>query len=198
MIETHIRPIYQKILVDPVAWLLHRRSKITPFQVTIASGASGVLSAIAVVLHLNVIAVLLLLLSGYLDTLDGTLARVSGKSSDPGSVLDIVSDRVVEFAMIFALFCVAPESRGVAAMWMLGSSFICVTSFLVVGIFLQNTGDKGFHYSPGLMERAEAFAFFIAMILLPSWFVWLAWLYTILVFYTAGFRVYQFLRYTRV
>ncbi|MCP3679332.1 MAG: CDP-alcohol phosphatidyltransferase family protein [Gammaproteobacteria bacterium] len=97
--------------------------------------------------HHTLWAVTVLLLSGYFDALDGTVARASGRSSAQGTMLDIVSDRVVEFAVIFALFLADPLQRGAWCLLMLGAVFICVTSFLVVGIFHENTSHKGFHYS---------------------------------------------------
>ena len=42
------------------------------------------------------------------------------------------------------------------------------------------------------MERAVAFVFFIVMMLAPVTFAWLAWVYFILVLYTAGLRVVEF------
>ncbi len=137
-------------------------------------------------------AIAFLLLSGYLDTLDGSLARRCNKTSPFGAALDIISDRIVESAAILGLFLVEPGARGLPCLMMLASTLLCVTTFLVVGIFTQNTSEKGFRYSPGLMERAEAFALFIAMIALPSAFLFLSWLYTLLVMATALIRLYQF------
>ncbi len=195
MIENYIRPAYQKILVDPIAQHLTKRTHLTPIHITASAVMSGVLCAVFLLFNLPILASLSLLFSGYLDSLDGTLARMQQRSSAKGAVLDIVADRVVEFTVIFGLFCIDPITRGSAAIWMLGTTLICVTSFLVVGIFTENDGNKGFHYSRGIIERAEAFVFFISMILLPHWFVTLAWTYSGLVLLTAIIRVYQFLRF---
>ncbi len=194
MLETYLRPTYQRFLVDPLAQLIHLKwQTVSPMSLTVCAMLSGIVSMLLLMMSQPAMAVLFLLLSGYFDTLDGTVARMRGVSSDKGAVLDIVSDRVVEFAIIFGLFMVAPDQRGIAAMLMLGSSLICITSFLVVGIFSNNNSQKGFHYSVGLMERAEAFLFFIVMMLVPAWFVSLAAVYVVLVLYTAIKRVKQFL-----
>lgn len=63
---------------------------------------------------------------------------------------------------------IAPQERGLWCMLTLGSMLLCITSFLVVGIFTENQSQKSFHYSPGLMKRAEAFSFFIAMMIWPA------------------------------
>jgi len=190
MIEAYIRTPYQRILVDPAARML--RDKISPNQLTLLSGVAGLLILPCLYFGAYSFAITLLLLSGYLDTLDGTLARLTEHSSDWGSVLDITIDRLVEFIVILALWLVAPEVRGFWVIMMLGSVLLCITSFLVVGIFTANESEKGFYYSPGIMERAEAFAFFIAMIVWPDWFSILAFFFSLLVLVTAIIRLKQF------
>ncbi len=145
MIENIFRPMYQKYCVDPIANKFSQYENISPATITIAALCSGILCGYLIALSQTILACLCLLFSGYCDTLDGTLARHKNISSQQGTVLDIVVDRVVKFAIIFGLFCVAPQSRSIASMWMLGSTLICVTSFLVVGIFTENAGKKAFH-----------------------------------------------------
>ncbi|MDF1677359.1 MAG: CDP-alcohol phosphatidyltransferase family protein [Legionellaceae bacterium] len=190
MIEQALRDVYQKVCVDRFAMRL--KNKLTPNFVTILSGILGILVLPALYGHQILLAVLLLLLSGYCDTLDGTLARLTQNSTHWGSVLDITVDRLVEFSVLLALFLVEPASRGLWCLLMLGSMLLCITSFLVVGFFTENKSNKSFHYSPGLMERAEAFLFFIAMMVWPVSFPYLAFIFTILVSFTALFRLYEF------
>jgi archaetidylinositol phosphate synthase len=190
MIEHHLRQQYQRILVNPLAKIL--KNRITANQITLLSGFLGLLVLPALILHHIVLAITLLLLSGLCDTLDGTLARLNQNSSDWGSVMDIMTDRFVEFVVVFALFTLAPQQRGVWSLLMLGSMLLCITSFLVVGVFTVNDSQKSFHYSPGLMERAEAFLFFIAMMLWSNAFIFFALLFTCLVTLTAVIRLAQF------
>jgi len=196
MIEASLRPIYQTILVDPIAKILARHTALSPTILTLAALFSGLISAVLLCLNQPITAVLCLLLSGYLDTLDGSLARVGSMSSDTGAVLDIMGDRIVECAIILALYIhvqtVPPEIRGLAILVMLISTLLCITSFLLVAVFTKNTGHKSFDYSPGLIERAEAFIFFILMMLIPAWFLTLAWVYSALVLYTTAYRLYEF------
>jgi len=142
-----------------------------------------------------VLSIFLLLLSGYFDTLDGSLARFQGKTSDFGSVLDILCDRIVEFAVVMGLFYHYQVAE--CSLYMLGSMLLCITSFLVVGIFSENSSHKSFHYSAGLMERGEAFLFFVMMISLPALFAALSYLFSALVFLTAVIRLYQFYRLSK-
>lgn len=169
MIEQGTRHYYQKHLVDPVAALLIDR--ISPNTMTILSGVLGILVYPTLFYGQNMFAVVLLLLSGYCDTLDGTLARMNQCATPWGSVLDIMTDRLVEWTTVLALWSIDPNHRSLWCLIMLGSMLLCITSFLVVGIFTENQTHKSFYYSPGIMERAEAFLFFIAMILWPASFV---------------------------
>ena len=186
MIEERTRPAFQRLFVDRVA----KRLSIHPNTITLASLGTGLLSALLIALNFPLFALLFLLLSGYLDSLDGTVARLTKKSSPFGTVLDIVCDRIVEFAVIFAFFY--RYQAPYASLLMSGSVLVCVTSFLVVSVFLDEKSEKSFTYSSGLMERAEAFVFFSAMILFPSAFLPLAFLFTFLVFSTAFLRVLEF------
>lgn len=190
MIESYIRPFYQKICVDPVAKRCEQY--LSPKTITMLSCLLGVAILPALLLQQIFLACLLLIISGYLDTLDGTVARLRNKTSNIGTVLDILSDRIVEAVIIIALFMVDPSQRGLLALIMLTSVLICVTSFLLVGIFTPNDSRKGFYYHPGLMERAEAFLFFGLMFYLPGLFTELALLFSTLVLLTAVIRVYQY------
>lgn len=146
-------------------------------------------------MHKTIPALAMLLLSGFLDILDGSVARFKNKTSQFGAVLDITGDRLVEFCVILGLYLYEPETRSLNCLLMLGSVLLCVTSFLVVGIFTPNQTDKGFHYSPGLMERAEAFIFFFLMIACPPAFSSLSYLFSTLVFLTAFVRLWEFKRF---
>ena len=195
MIEHSVRKFYQRLFVDPLAkQFIHR---IAPNTITWVSGLFGIVVIPSLFFHQIILAVLFLLLSGYCDTLDGTLARLSQQSSDWGAVLDITMDRCVEFFVIIALWLIHPTERALSCFLMLGSVLLCITSFLVVGIFSQNTSEKSFYYSPGLMERAEAFIFFIVMMCWPSAFLALAFLFSTLVTLTAVIRLKQFYQHTR-
>lgn len=190
MLERLARPLFQRLFVDgPVRLLLPLR--LNPDLLTAAGGVVGAATAPLLYFKLNWAALAALLLSGWFDSLDGSYARARGVSSEKGSALDIVLDRAVEFSVVLGLFLYAP-GRGLECLAMTGSMLICVTSFLVVGIFEKNSSGKSFHYSEGLMERAEAFILFGAMMAFPAWFTPLAWLFAALTLYTGALRTWQF------
>lgn len=165
---------------------------VSPSIVTILGLIAGLLIPFCLAWHFSFSAFFLLLISGFLDTLDGSLARNQALTSDKGAALDIISDRIVEIGVVLGLYLYDP-SRAFLSILILGAMLICVTSFLVVGVFTQNDSEKSFHYSPGLIERAEAFIFFALLILFPSFFIPLATLFAALMLFTAFHRSYQFI-----
>lgn len=190
MLESLCREPVERLIVTPVLPFL--KSRVTAMQLTLCALFSGSFAALMIAAHLPIVACVFLCFSGYLDMLDGALARYTKSSSDLGSVFDIVSDRTVEALVVLGFYL-----AGYSPLWVLlilVSSYLCVASFLVVAIFSSNQSAKGFHYSRGLIERAEAFLFFLLMILLPSVFVWLAAIYTVLVLYTTAWRLVEFYR----
>lgn len=194
MLDSNFRGPYQKVLINPILKLKFIQ-KIDPNLVTILSTFFGVFSFFLIILNQKYLAIFTLLISGYLDTLDGSIARISKKKSSIGAVLDLFSDRVVEMLIIVALFLVDPIERSFLSILMISSSYLCITSFLVVGIFFQNSSEKSFYYSVGMIERTEAFIFFISMIVFYKYFKILALTFSVLVFLTAFIRVFEFLKF---
>lgn len=190
MLEQAVRHHYQRWLVDPVAKIVPKQ--ISPLHITLASGILGILIIPSMLYHQTSLAFLFLLLSGYLDTLDGTVARYISKTSVTGTVADIMTDRVVEFAILLALWAHDPLQRSLICLLMSGAILLCITSFLVAGIFTPNHSLKGFYYSPGIIERAEALIFFALMILLPDHFIFLGLTFIILTLLTTMIRLYEF------
>ena len=189
MIEYRMRPLFQKIFVDPLANIL--KNKVNPNMITLCSLVIGLFAAVFISVDFRTIAIILILISGYLDILDGSLARAQNSSSAFGTMLDILSDRIVESFIIIALYIRQPE-LGLIALLMMMSIIICISSFLLVGIFSENNSKKSFHYSNGLMERAETFVVFILMILWPWGSMLIGMIFVILVLWTTVYRIYEF------
>ncbi|MCP3029382.1 CDP-alcohol phosphatidyltransferase family protein [Halobacillus sp. A5] len=176
MLDTHARKFVQPSIEHTAKWFLTRG--MTPDQVTIIAFVSGIGTSVLYILGYPVAAVILLWLSGYLDAVDGTMARHT-KSTPFGTVMDITFDRVVEVSMIVAIAYVHP-----GVLWPLllltVSIVISMTIFLVVGTVSEKAGVKSFYYQAGLAERTEGFILFSLMLLLPDILLW-----TTLIFFAA-------------
>lgn len=91
-------------LTVPISGLLVNISWITPNGITWMSALiGGVLGGWAIVAGLNLTAVILVLIGGLLDNLDGDLARARQCATKEGEILDAVLDRYVDFFIIASL-----------------------------------------------------------------------------------------------
>jgi len=127
----------------------------------------GSFAALLVYLELPLIAVTLLWVSGFLDSVDGSIARKNNNASSWGTVLDITFDRVVEILMIISLALIYPSTHFLM-MILLSSIIISMTIFLTVGTVSKNEGIKSFYYQAGFAERTEGFIFLTLMTLFPA------------------------------
>ena len=136
---------------------------LTANNVTVISFLIGVTSGLFVYFEQTLLALLVLWFSGYLDVVDGTMARKT-KPSSFGTVLDVSFDRLVEISVILGLAFRYPD-----AMWVLlllsVSIIYCMTIFLTVGAVSEKQGVKSFYYQSGLAERTEGFILFSLMII---------------------------------
>ncbi|KMM38064.1 CDP-alcohol phosphatidyltransferase family protein [Guptibacillus hwajinpoensis] len=161
MLDTHARKYVQPIMDRTADVLL--RVGLTANQVTTISFIIGVTSGLFIYLDQFVIAVVVLWLSGFLDAVDGTMARKT-KPSSFGTILDVSFDRVVEVSVILGLAFRFPDSMW--ALLLLSTSIIfAMTIFLTVGAVSEKKGIKSFYYQAGAAERTEGFILFTAMIL---------------------------------
>ena len=136
---------------------------LTANNVTVISFLIGVTSGLFVYFEQTLLALLVLWFSGFLDVVDGTMARKT-KPSSFGTVLDVSFDRLVEISVILGLAFRYPD-----AMWVLlllsVSIIYCMTIFLTVGAVSEKQGVKSFYYQSGLAERTEGFILFSLMII---------------------------------
>ena len=88
MIESSLRPTFQKIFIKPVMHL--GAHYFSANCITILALITGFIAACFLSVNFNYFALLFLVLSGYLDILDGSIARIQNKSTHFGTVLDIL------------------------------------------------------------------------------------------------------------
>ncbi len=114
-----------KKLTVPISGLLVNISWITPNGITWMSALiGGVLGAWAIVAGLNLTAVILVLIGGLLDNLDGDLARARQCATKEGEILDAVLDRYVDFFIIASLIWQTPACLLVGLAALLGNQMV--------------------------------------------------------------------------
>lgn len=182
MLDTHARKYVNPIIELGAEFLL--KLKLTPNNVTILALLLGVSTSIFLYFDMQIIAVTLLWVSGYLDAVDGAMARRSNSSSSFGTLLDIVLDRIVEVSIVLVLGLKFVDVR-----YNLIVLTVCIlmsmTIFLTVGALSEKKGVKSFYYQAGVVERSEGFIFFSLMILIPSYLGIITNIFSILIIITA-------------
>jgi CDP-diacylglycerol--glycerol-3-phosphate 3-phosphatidyltransferase len=143
LISSHVAP--------PLARLL-ARTHVTPNALTwmgfiITAGAA----ALIVTGH-NLAAGIVALLAGFFDTLDGALARLTGRVTRFGAVLDSTLDRLSEAVLLLALLAVFAREQ--QADWSLLTGVALVGSLLVSYIRARMEG-LGVACKAGFFTRPE-------------------------------------------
>jgi archaetidylinositol phosphate synthase len=182
MLDTHARhwvqPLINRVAHRLISWGWSAN------QVTWLAFAIGCSTGLLIICDLPLLGVFLLWVSGFLDAVDGSMARLQKRTTPWGTVLDITFDRIVELSVIIGLACRYPEAQFLLLL-LTASIVFSMTVFLTVGALSEKKGVKSFYYQAGLAERTEGFLFFTAMILFPSWLIWITGLFLAAELFTA-------------
>jgi len=175
-------------------------NKISANHLTILALVIGLISALFIFLsgilewelELIICAAILMIISFFLDALDGILARLANPTIF-GGILDIFSDRTVEVFIIISLISSNPQKLMWPGIFSLGAIILCLSMFLLIGGIIKEDDldetKKVIYYRHGLMERSETFLFlfFITIFLIFRFLI--LWIFAILVFLTAILRL---------
>lgn len=193
MLDRHMRP-----LIDPPLNLVGARVArlgVSANAVTLIGLGLGLAAAGAIMAQLWALAIMLILASRLADGLDGAVARANGVS-DFGGYLDITCDYVFYAAIPLAFVMLDPGAHGVAGAFLLLSFYVNAGSFLGFAVLAEKRrmrsdahGVKTLYFTGGLLEGTETILFFVALCLLPGWFVPLALGFGVLCLITALARV---------
>ncbi|MCC0647672.1 CDP-alcohol phosphatidyltransferase family protein [Clostridioides sp. ZZV15-6598] len=188
MLDTHARKYVEPFISKGAKFFL--KLKLTPNNVTIIALIVGISTSLFIYLDMRVLAIITLWISGYLDAVDGDMARSSNKTSLFGTLMDITFDRVVEISMILVFGLKMIDVR-LNLMVLLSSILMSMTIFLTVGALTDKKGMKSFYYQAGVAERSEGFILFTLMILFQSYIGMIANLFSIVVLFTAVQRLLE-------
>lgn len=128
-----------------------------------------------------------LLFSGFLDAIDGRVARLGEGPTLWGGVLDLTFDRVVEASVLLGITIPRPELH-VPGLVLAATWYVNLCVFLAVGAASEKRGEKMIEYPPGLLERGESLIFAFAVVALPSIAGLAAYVYAVLEVITAAQR----------
>jgi CDP-diacylglycerol--glycerol-3-phosphate 3-phosphatidyltransferase len=94
----------------------------------------------------------LILLGGLCDSLDGNLARATGKATRSGALLDSVIDRYSEFVMFLGIAAYFITTKNY---FILIVTFIALCGSIMVSYTRARAESLGFESKAGMMQRAE-------------------------------------------
>lgn len=187
MLDTHGRKYVQPVMNKTATLLL--KMGLSANHVTVIAFLVGLAPLFSIYFHHFYLAVILLWLSGFLDAVDGTMARKT-KPSPWGTLMDITFDRLVEGGIILGLAFTFPGSMW--ALLLLSISIIfSMTIFLTVGALSEKKGVKSFYYQAGVAERTEGFVLFSLMILFHHYLTILTLVFLAIEVFTALQRMYE-------
>lgn len=188
MLDTHGRKYVDPIINSGASFLL--KLKLTANNVTIIALLIGILTSVFIYFDMNIIAVLTLWISGYLDAVDGAIARKTNTTSLFGTFMDITFDRIVETCMILVLALKYVDAR-MSFIILLICIIISMTIFLTVGALVEKKGIKSFYYQAGVAERSEGFIMFSLIILLPKYILFFTNIFSFIIFITIIQRIVE-------
>jgi CDP-diacylglycerol--glycerol-3-phosphate 3-phosphatidyltransferase len=188
MLDTHCRKYLDKYFDTISDCLINLRLK--PTHVTCIALVIGILASLVYYINNILLAIILLWFSGFLDAVDGTMARKMKAITKSGTLLDICFDRVVELVFII-VFALKHQDSTFALLCLTCAIVLSMSVFLTSGMLLENNGKKSFYYQAGLMERTEGFIMFTIMMILNSFIKEMAFIYAALVLFTAIQRLIE-------
>jgi len=134
-----------------------------PNHVSLMASGIGVIAALFFMGGHSATAGLLLLLSGILDTLDGTVARLGERSSKFGATLDSSLDRYVEMFVFMGITWHFRDSH------MFFWSFLAIMGSMMVSYIRARAQSLGVQELVGFMQRFERFVILSAGAILNPW-----------------------------
>jgi len=196
MIPEKIIKIFRN-LIEPIVKLMDRMN-ITPNMLTVFGFLISILSAFFFFKGYFRIAALTLIFASIFDSLDGSLARISGKNTDSGAFLDSSLDRVSEFAILFALtaWClfISPwtgEKKSAFIMILFGVLFCSLFTSYVKA----RSEGLGYAFKGGLFSRSERVIWITVVSLIGENFIfWGFFILLVLTFITSLERFFKIYR----
>ncbi len=189
MLDGMLRQIIDPPLLSAGRFLSARG--VSADAVTLTGLAKGIGCGMAIWLHLDLLALVLLLCGRICDGLDGAVAAASQRT-DRGGFLDIVCDFVFYGAVPLAFALRDPALNALPASVLLFSFYVNGATFLAYaaiaarrGLETTSRGHKTIYFSAGLAEGSETILVFVLMLLWPDWFSTLAYVFAALVGVTA-------------
>ena len=190
MIDGQIRkftdPLYARA-ADALAWRDVRQSRIVVLAFVMCVAAVP-----AIVTGHYIVALVLIALGRSVDGLGDAVKRQT-RATDLGDFLDVALEYIYCAAIPFA-FALADPTRALAACFFIFAFTVSAATFLAYTRFAARRGldtraVQGPMHLAGLTDGAAAFIAFAIACIHPEWFGIVAYVFGVVCFVSAGFRV---------
>ena len=148
---SEVRKTAASYLTQPVVRLL-AKTPITPNTITWLGFLLSAGAAVLIVTGHLFAAGFIVLVSGFFDILDGSLARHTNRTTHFGAVLDSTLDRLAEAALLLGILVLYAREQSVAEILLVG---IALLGSLLVSYIRARTEALGLECQVGLFTRAE-------------------------------------------
>lgn len=138
---------YYNILEKCVKPLAQR--KVSPNVISSISLCLSFISGLFYAFGMIFMGGMTLLLSGFTDTLDGSIARVTGQSTKYGALLDSTLDRYAEFFIFFGLIFYFRNG------WIVAVILLALMGSIMVSYIKARAESLGQTRNVGIMQRPE-------------------------------------------
>ena len=172
-------------ITDPIVGILSKRG-IKPNTLTLINLALNIIAAYVITTGYFLPGGVLVLVAGLFDILDGALARFTKQTTKFGAILDSVTDRISEAAILFGLL-IWYILQQAASLEIVLVFIVLIGSFLVSYIRARAEG-LGWQCQVGLFTRAERIIVLAIGLLINQVFIALCIL-VVLVFITVVQRL---------
>jgi CDP-diacylglycerol--glycerol-3-phosphate 3-phosphatidyltransferase len=172
-------------VLDPIVRAL-AAAGVTPNMISVAGLFGNGIAGLLVARGELVAGGIVMLLASALDMLDGALARMTGKASRFGALLDSTFDRISEAAVLFGVLLYALD-RGQDEQAAL--TFVAIVGSLLVSYVRARAEGLGVSMKDGLFTRPER-VMLLGVALLFGWLRLALWLLAVLTMLTALQRLY--------
>lgn len=180
-----IQDRYRSLLRPAIKFIA--QSGISPNSLTLAGLIITSMASAALILQQPRIGGILILIGGMCDSIDGSLARSSGKESRFGALLDSTVDRFSEFVMFFGIIAYFMRMQDYTSAVV---AFVALCGSIMVSYSRARAEGLGFEAELGFMQRAERIVLLGASALFhPVLFKLSIWLVAIFANFTAWQRI---------
>lgn len=193
MLDTNARKIVQPVIGKAADFFISL--KLSANSVTIIALIIGILPSVLLLFEVSsILAVIVLWVSGFLDAVDGTIARKTNSSTLFGTIMDITFDRIVEVSLVITIGYKISNNPFIFII-LASSIILSMTVFLTVAAASEKASEKSFYYQPGLAERTEGFIMFSLMMVFHNYADYICIIFIIMILFTAAQRFFEAYKY---